>query len=147
MSMVAEARPKRVLVVDDEPLMVDLITTRLEVSGYQTFYARNGRGGLERLAETRPDALVLDINMPVMDGFKVLEQMKASGLLAKTPTMVLTARNQAADVKRAISLGARDFLTKPFEDQTLLLRVARLLRPPRSAPASNPETGSQSQLI
>jgi two-component system OmpR family response regulator len=141
----AETRSKRVLVVDDEPMMVELITARLEVSGYQTFYARNGREGLEKLADTRPDALLLDINMPVMDGFAVLEQMKYKGLLAKTPTMVLTARNQAADVKRAITLGARDFLTKPFEDQTLLLRVARLLRASRPAPA--PDAGSHSHLI
>ena len=145
MNRFAETRSKRVLVVDDEPMMVELITTRLEVSGYQTFYARNGREGLERLTDTRPDALLLDINMPVMDGFAVLEQMKHRGLLAKTPTMVLTARNQAADVKRAITLGARDFLTKPFEDQTLLLRVARLLR--SSRPAVAPDAGSQSHLI
>jgi DNA-binding response OmpR family regulator len=69
---------------------------------------------------------VLDLNMPRLDGFGLLRKMRLEGL--KTPTMVLTARNQPDDVRQAIELGARDFLAKPFKDEQLLQRVGRLLR-------------------
>jgi DNA-binding response OmpR family regulator len=121
----------RILVVEDDPIILDLITTRLGIAGYDTYFARDGFEGLARLHELRPSALVLDINMPRLDGFGLLRKMRLEGL--KTPTMVLTARNQPEDVKQAIELGARDFLSKPFKDEQLLQRVGRLLRraPPR----------------
>ncbi|MEJ2817852.1 MULTISPECIES: response regulator [unclassified Caulobacter] len=116
----------RILIVEDDPIILDLITTRLDIAGYDTYFARDGFEGLKRLHELRPSALVLDINMPRLDGFGVLRKMRQEGL--NTPTMVLTARNQPDDVKQAITLGARDFLAKPFKDEQLLQRVGRLLR-------------------
>ena len=130
--------PPRVLVVEDDPLVLELITTRLGLAGYQTFHARDGREGLRRLREVSPGCMVLDINMPKCDGFEVLRDMCASGHIKRVPTMVLTARNRPEDVKLAISLGARDFMTKPFNDQQLLARVARLLRPPAPRPPVAP---------
>lgn len=129
--MQGETRRRRVLVVDDEPYILELIVTRLELAGLETHAARNGEEALRRLGDVRPEAMVLDINMPVMDGFDVLTQMKAQGLTDKTATMVLTARNNAADVARAIQLGARDYLSKPFNDAQLIARVRRLLARPR----------------
>lgn len=128
----------RILVVEDDDLVLELIVTRLEIAGYRTFYARDGQEGLSRLNEVKPAGMVLDINMPKLDGFGVLERMKAMGLVQQVPTMVLTARNQTDDVRRAVSLGARDFLAKPFKDEQLLARVGRLMRktPPRPAPAA-----------
>ena len=122
----------RILVVEDDPIILDLITTRLDIAGYDTYFARDGFEGLARLHELRPSGMVLDINMPRLDGFGLLRKMRLEGL--NTPTMVLTARNQPDDVKKAISLGAKDFLAKPFKDDQLLQRVGRLLRraPPRS---------------
>ncbi|WP_309643855.1 response regulator [Phenylobacterium sp.] len=120
--------------VDDDPMMVELLTTRLELAGYHSCYARNGRDALERLPHVRLAAIVLDINMPELDGFGVLERLRDQGSLKYLPTMVLTARNQPDDVKRAISLGARDYLAKPFQDQTFLVRVARLVGRPKPAP-------------
>jgi len=116
----------RVLVVEDNPIILDLITTRLDIAGYDTYFARDGFEGLARLHELRPAGLVLDLNMPRLDGFGVLRKMRLEGL--NTPTMVLTARNQPDDVQQAISLGARDFLAQPFKDEQLLQRVGRLLR-------------------
>jgi len=142
MSPLFEAQRRRVLVVDDEPSVLDLITTRLDLAGYQTYYARDGYEGLARLSELRPAALVLDINMPRLDGFGVLRKMKETGALIRTATMVLTARNQSDDVRQAIALGARDFMAKPFNEQQLLTRVARLFLPPRptrSAPRTRDE--------
>lgn len=126
----------RVLVVEDDQIILDLITTRLDIAGYDTYFARDGFEGLKRLHELRPSALVLDLNMPRLDGFGLLRKMRQEGL--NVPTMVLTARNQPDDVRQAISLGARDFLAKPFKDEQLLQRVGRLLRraPARAVKAS-----------
>lgn len=120
-------------------MVLELVTTRLELAGFQTYCARNGREGLERIEALRPDGLVLDINMPVMDGFGVLSRLKSDGAYFP-PTLVLTARNKPEDVKSAISMGARDFLAKPFKDDQLIARVGRLVRKqPRSLdPANQP---------
>ncbi len=123
---VFEARRRRVLVVDDEPNIRELIVTRLELAGFDTRTARDGSHGLQRMAEFRPEAMILDINMPIMDGFGLLTQMQGRGDTTRVPTLVLTARNAAEDVRRAISLGARDYLAKPFRDDHLVQRVNRL---------------------
>jgi two-component system OmpR family response regulator len=128
MTYMPEPRSARILVVDDDPMILELITIRLQLAGHEVLKARNGKEALERLREYTPAALVLDINMPVVDGFEVLRQMRQTGQTDRVATMVLTARNQSADVKKAIELGARDFLAKPFQDRQLLARVARLLR-------------------
>lgn len=125
--MSAETR-RRVLVVDDDRAILELVCTRLTLAGYDAFNARDGDEALGRLATLRPAAMVLDLSMPRLDGFGVLEQMGKAGT-EKTPTMVLTARHSAADVKRAVDLGARDYLSKPFNNNQLLMRVTRLLRP------------------
>lgn len=126
-------RARRVLVVDDDAHILELITTRLNIAGFETRTARNGNEAIHALAEFRPEAMILDINMPVLDGFGVLAHMKAQGLTGKTPTMVLTARNNAGDVAKAVQLGARDYLSKPFNHAQLLQRVGRLLARPRTA--------------
>ena len=120
------SRQRRVLVVDDDPFLLELIMTRLVIAEYEVRGARDGREALTRMVEFKPDAMVLDINMPVLDGFGVLASMKAQGLTDKTLTMVLTARNNAEDVSKAIQLGAKDYLSKPFKDDQLLQRVGRL---------------------
>ena len=126
-------RRRRVLVVDDEPYLVELIVTRLELAGFETAVARNGQEALNRLSDFKPEAMVLDINMPVLDGFGVLKHMKAQGLSDKVPTMVLTARSAGEDVAKAIGLGAKDYLSKPFKDEALIARVGRLLARSRTA--------------
>ncbi|MBU1376409.1 MAG: response regulator [Alphaproteobacteria bacterium] len=133
MSLADGPRARRVLVVDDDPNIVELIVTRLSIAGHETRLARNGADALQRLADFRPEAMVLDINMPVLDGFGVLAHMKAQGLTARTPTLVLTARNNREDVAKAVQMGARDYLSKPFDDAQLLQRVGRLLARPRGA--------------
>ena len=123
-----EGRRRKVLVVDDEPYLVELIVTRLELAGFETRSARNGSDALIRLNDFRPEAMVLDINMPVLDGYGVLTHMKAQGLSDKIPTMVLTARNSGEDVAKAIQLGAKDHLTKPFSEMQVCRRVSRLFQ-------------------
>ncbi|WP_340643807.1 response regulator [Phenylobacterium sp.] len=127
-----EIKQTRILVVEDDPMVLELITTRLSLAGFHTFNARDGYEGLARLKEVSPAAMVLDINMPRLDGFGVLKGMKALGIAV--PTLVLTARNQRSDVQEALKLGASDFLAKPFQDQQLLARVGRLIRKPVPRP-------------
>jgi DNA-binding response OmpR family regulator len=117
----------RVLIVDDDKSIADLIGMRLGVQGFETRCAHDGLIALARVRDFRPHAMILDINMPMMDGFGLMARLGAEKL-AKLPTLVLTARHRAEDVKQAISLGARDYLAKPFGDAQLLSRVARLLR-------------------
>lgn len=127
MQMLPEAPRQRVLIVEDDPTVLELVITRLSIAGYETFHARDGHEGLKRVKDVSPCAMILDINMPRLDGFGVLETLGMLGILARLPTMVLTARNQAEDVQKALKLGARDFLSKPFKDRQLLARVARLV--------------------
>jgi DNA-binding response OmpR family regulator len=120
--------------VDDEPYLLELIHTRLELAGFETRTARNGAEALNRIADFRPEAMVLDINMPILDGFGVLAHLRSQGLSDRIPTMVLTARNAPEDVAQAIQLGAKDYLSKPFRHDALTARVGRLLQKAR-APA------------
>jgi len=126
MSQLKTIKPRRVLVVDDDPAIRELVVTRLELSGCETREARNGQQAIERIRQFRPEAMVLDLNMPVLDGFGVLSFLR-SWAGPPVPTMVLTARNSREDVAECLRLGARDYLAKPFKDSQLLLRVARLL--------------------
>ena len=120
---------RRLLVVDDDPAILELVCTRLTIAGHTVLNARNGHDALKRLGERRYDGMVLDLNMPQPDGFAVLQRMKTLSH-PSPPTLVLTASHNAADVQRAVKLGARDYLSKPFDDRQLLMRVARLFRAP-----------------
>jgi len=124
-------RTRRLLIVDDDPDIVELIVARLAIAGFQTRTAADGAEAIARLADFRPDAMVLDINMPGIDGFAVLDHMREQGLSSRTPTLVLTSRSAPEDVARAVQMGARDYLSKPFNDAQLLQRIGRLLRRPR----------------
>ncbi|TCJ38844.1 response regulator transcription factor [Parafrankia sp. BMG5.11] len=116
-----------VLIADDEPLMTELLEFRLSARGYDTVVAHDGREALAKLDETNPAAVVLDMMMPVHDGFEVLRRMRASTQHAATPVIMLTARRGEADVVGALELGADDYLVKPFLPEELLVRLSRLL--------------------
>jgi two-component system, chemotaxis family, chemotaxis protein CheY len=128
MSMQSDTAPKRLLVAEDDATVLELICTRLWLAGYEVFQARDGAQALTVLGDVRPAGIILDVNMPVLDGFGVLEHVKKTPALRTIPIMVLSARNFSDDVERALGLGARDYLMKPFQDQQLLNRVARLVR-------------------
>lgn len=116
-----------VLVADDEPLLTELLEFRLTARGYETLVARDGREALEQLGTNKPDAVVLDMMMPVHDGLEVLRRMRASPDHSDTPVIMLTARRGEADVIGALELGANDYLVKPFLPEELLVRLGRLL--------------------
>ena len=132
--MPLEARRRRIFIAEDDRNLLELLTTRLSVAGYDTVFGRDGWEALDGIHSTRPAAIILDVNMPRLDGFGVLRHIRKSPLVANIPVMMLTARNAPGDVKEALALGARDYLAKPFSDALLLARVARLLRARPVAP-------------
>ncbi|WP_158915124.1 response regulator transcription factor [Caulobacter sp. S45] len=126
----------RVVVAEDDASIRDLIRSILEMSGYEVHTAKTGFEAVQKVDMLRPNAVILDINMPELDGFGVLEALKVRPQATRTPVLMLTARHAGEDVRRAVGLGAKDYLTKPFSQGQLLARVARLLRAPVAAPSS-----------
>lgn len=118
---------KRVLVCDDDALLVDLLAYRLTGRGYDVIVAHDGSQALEQLAAARPDAIVLDAMMPVVDGYEVLRRVREDERLAHIPVLMLTARKQESDIVGALELGANDYMVKPFIPEELVARLSRLL--------------------
>jgi two-component system, OmpR family, alkaline phosphatase synthesis response regulator PhoP len=110
---------RTVLVVDDEPDVLLLCRVNLEFEGYEVVEASDGEQALERLAQQRFDAVLLDVMMPRMDGWQVLEAIKADDELKDTPVVMLTAKVQDQDQIRGWSQGAADYVTKPFSPLAL----------------------------
>jgi sigma-B regulation protein RsbU (phosphoserine phosphatase) len=117
----------KILIVDDEPFNVDYIEQELEDSEYETISAGNGREALEKVELESPDLMLLDIMMPVMDGFEVLRQLKANPETRDMPVIVISASNDLKSVVRGIKLGAEDYLPKPFEPTLLSARISSSL--------------------
>ena len=122
--------PERVVVVADDDLTISaLVAATLRSHGIRCHLARHGREALEMTRQLQPSALVLDINMPQMDGFEVLTTIKEDPTTAGTPIVLLSARKQEADVLRGFGLGAQDYVVKPFNPFELLVRLKRVMRP------------------
>lgn len=122
----------RILIVEDDAGICELLRDQLEATGYETRVARDGSEAIGRVFQFRPHGMILDLNMPGLDGFGVLQVLNDQAI--RLPVLVLTARHDASDVRRAIKLGARDYLTKPFTATQVKARIARLMR--ASVPAS-----------
>jgi diguanylate cyclase (GGDEF)-like protein len=117
-----------ILVADDEPINRSLIQRRLERAGYRVLTAQNGREAVERARIERPDLVILDVMMPVMDGLEACQLIKADEVIRDTPVIFLSARDET-DVKvSGLSLGANDYISKPFKAEELLARVDVALR-------------------
>ena len=113
----------RILIVDDEPFNVDYLEQELEDLDYDTISAANGREALERVAAEAPDVILLDIMMPEMDGFQVLEYLKADRMWRDIPVIVISALDDMDSVVKGIQLGAEDYLPKPFDPTLLKARI------------------------
>jgi two-component system OmpR family response regulator len=117
---------QRILVADDDEAICDTIEDALHLAGYLTMRAKDGQMALDRVRNDRPDLVILDVNMPKMDGFEVLRKMRS--LSITTPAILLTARHEREDAVTGLKLGADDYVKKPFGLEELLLRVAAVLR-------------------
>lgn len=116
-----------ILVVDDDPLILKLVEDGLTKRGYRITTALDGEVGIFLASDMPFDLIVLDATMPGLSGFDVLRHLSADNATAAIPVMMLTSRKQKADVETALALGAKDYLTKPFDIGRLLARVERML--------------------
>jgi two-component system cell cycle response regulator len=118
----------KILIVDDEPFNVDYLEQELEDFGYDTVSARNGQEALEKVAAESPDLILLDIMMPLMDGFTVCRTLKENDDTRLIPIVMMTALGSVEDRIKGIEAGADDFLTKPVDERQLLARLQTTLR-------------------
>jgi DNA-binding response OmpR family regulator len=122
--MAASDGRRNILVIDDEPYIGRIIQLKLEATPYDVDVCQDGPTALERLRTDDPvDLILLDIMMPRMNGFEVLARLREIPHRTGTPVIMLTGKGQSADREQAASLGARDFLTKPFSPKKLLARI------------------------
>jgi|AMFO01.1.fsa_nt_gi Response regulator containing a CheY-like receiver domain and an HD-GYP domain len=126
---------KSILIVDDEPANRALLNDILVAEGCRTITAESGARALDFVRSIRPDLILLDIMMPVVNGFDVLQQLKSDAVTAEIPMIVITVLDDPESIARALGAGAGAVLTKPFTRVQLLACVERMLRDRRSADA------------
>ncbi len=133
-----DTRGLTIMLVENDRTVLEMLQIRLEVAGYRACTARTGLLALETLRTFRPAALVLNLNLPELDGFAVLEALNPRHEKMLIPTLVMARKLGAEGIQRAVQLGARDCLTMPFGGAEFLERVARMLRKP-AAPRPEPK--------
>lgn len=119
---------KKILVIDDQPDVVEMIAYVLEAEGYQVVSALSGRNGLDRAREYQPDLILCDVMMPGLNGYDVLEEVRGDLQLSATPFIFLTAKASTEDLRTGMRLGADDYLTKPFSADELVAAIETRIR-------------------
>ncbi|MGB3373250.1 MAG: response regulator transcription factor, partial [Rhodococcus sp. (in: high G+C Gram-positive bacteria)] len=122
----SETPEARVLIVDDEPTILELLSVSLRFQGFDVQTASSGPEGLDKAKSFRPEAVILDVMMPGMDGFGLLRRLRADGIDA--PALFLTARDSVEDKVTGLTLGADDYVTKPFSLEEVVARLRVILR-------------------
>jgi DNA-binding response OmpR family regulator len=117
----------RILVCDDDDLLVELLQFRLRAKGYEVLTACDGQAAMDLAEKERIDAVVLDAMMPRLDGYEVLRRLRETPATRDIPVIMLTARKAEQDIVAALRLGASDYLAKPFIPEELVARLVRLL--------------------
>ncbi len=120
--------PPRILIVDDQPMNVDILKTRLAVHGYELLTATDGAEALEVACAQQPDLILLDIMMPRIDGIEVCQRLKADTTLPFMPIIMVTAKADTKDIVAGLDAGADEYLTKPVDQASLVARVKSMLR-------------------
>lgn len=124
----------KLLIIEDETDIRELISFNLEMSGYEVIKARDGEEGLSLARSQAPDLVILDLMLPGMDGLKVCSHLKKDPETRELPVIMLTARSEDDDVVAGLETGADDYVTKPFSPRVLIARVKAALRRVRSEP-------------
>lgn len=128
---------KKVLVIEDEIDIAELIGFNLERAGFNTHLAHDGLAGVKAIIELQPDFLILDVMMPKLDGFKVLQEVRKDPNVKKIPILMLTAKGQLEDKIAALENGVDDYMTKPFSPKELVLRVQSIIKRIEQVPEEN----------
>ena len=118
---------KRILICDDDPAILRVLQVNLEVEGYETLLAHHGEEALEIANAEKPDLIILDIMMPRLDGYQTCERLKGADETKDIPVVFLSAKAQASDIEKGKTSGVADYLTKPFDPDTLVDTIERLL--------------------
>jgi DNA-binding response OmpR family regulator len=119
---------KKILIVDDEPNIVMTLEYTFKKSNYEVFIARDGQEALDILKSNFPDVIILDIMMPMVDGFATLEQIRKDENLTHTKVLFLSAKNKESDIEKGMALGADAYMTKPFSIKKVVEKVEELFR-------------------
>lgn len=122
----SDAQQTKILIVDDEAGVRELLKDALKLAGFETHVANDGMSALTALRSFTPDIMIIDINMPLMDGFELVERLRKNG--NDVPVLMLSARADRVDVTRGLTLGADDYVVKPFGLEELVLRLKAILR-------------------
>jgi len=118
---------KKILIIDDEEDMANILSFRLDSLGYEIITANNGLEGLEKAQLEKPNLILLDIMMPKINGFEVLRRLKENPVTKYTPVIMLTGRGESESLFKAEELGSTDYIIKPFESQELLDLIKRYI--------------------
>lgn len=119
---------KKILLVDDEPQLVEMVKMRLEANNYEVILASDGEEALEKARGEKPDLIILDIMLPKLDGYKVCRMLKFDDKYSSIPVIMFTARSQESEKSMGEEVGADAYIIKPFEPQMLLGKIKELLR-------------------
>lgn len=120
---------RTVLIADDDPDILALVTFKVKQAGYTLITATDGAAALAAARETPPDLAVLDVSMPRMSGLEVCRELRADPATKKVPVLLLTARAQEADIEAGFDVGANDYVVKPFSPRDLVARIIAILGP------------------
>jgi two-component system response regulator VicR len=134
---------RKILIVDDEQSIIDLLTYNLERNGYQVVIARDGRQALRLAQSTQPDLIILDLMLPLLDGLDVCRALRRDSAV---PIIMLTAREEEVDRVVGLELGADDYVTKPFSVRELVARVKAVLRRTASAPLTETPSSARDRI-
>lgn len=118
----------KILVIDDEPHLVEMMANRLKANHYEVVTAVAGREGLEKAKKERPDLILLDLMMPDLDGHHVLQTLKKMAETNRVPVMVLTVKKWGEDIQKMIEEGAVGYIVKPFDPKILMQKIAEVIK-------------------
>jgi len=118
----------KILIIDDEADLVNMLKMRLEAAGYDVISAGDGQEGLGIIRKSKPDLVVLDLMLPGMDGYKVCGLLKNDKRYSEIPVIIFSARAQQSDMKMGEEVGADAYITKPFEPKALLDKIEELIK-------------------
>jgi two-component system OmpR family response regulator len=141
MGRMSESPEARLLVVEDEPNIVELLSASLRLAGFQVATATSGLEALQAVQRHRPDLVVLDVMLPDLDGFDVARRLRTGD--TRTPVLFLTARDATEDKVRGLTLGGDDYVTKPFSLEEVVARIRAVLRRTRAGSSPPPPTRLQ----
>lgn len=117
----------KVLIIDDSPTEMQILTSIMESNGYEVFTAENGASGIETAKKVQPDVVLMDVVMPGMNGFQATRQLSKDAKTSHIPVIIITTKDQETDRIWGMRQGAKDFLTKPVQDTKLLTAVRNLI--------------------